>query len=93
VTDYDALLSLFDAADAAQKKAVEASKEWEVLANQVADELKGLKGHASVCSGELRFEKDRFSILCNGTGIYSHEQWWEDFPIEPLLKKALAQKR
>jgi hypothetical protein len=79
---YDELLGLWDAADIAEKKAVEASKPWEAMAHQVAKETKGLEGH-----GEVRFEKTRFRIACAGTGIYAHETWWEDFPINLLIDR------
>lgn len=79
-SDYEALVALFDAAHKAQETASEAAKPWEDAAHRVAKELKGLEGY-----GEVRFERTRFRIACQGTGIYSHEEWWEDFPIEPLL--------
>lgn len=80
--DYDELLGLWDAAAAAEKKAAEASKPWEDLAHKIARETKGLEGY-----GEVRFEKTRFRIACEGTGIYAHETWWEDFPIQLLIDR------
>jgi len=85
-TDYESLLSLWDASASAEKKAIEASKPWIEWAYEVARETRGLEGN-----GEVRFEKTRFRIACKGTGIYSHEEWFENFPIELLLAK--AQKR
>jgi hypothetical protein len=79
-SDYKTLLSLFDAVTLAENKANEAAKPWRDAAHRVAKEAKGLEG-----CGEVRFEKTRFSILCGGTGIYSHETWWEHIPIELLL--------
>lgn len=80
--DYEVLLKLWEDVATAEKMAAEASKPWEELAHKIAQETKGLEGH-----GEVRFEKTRFRIACQGTGIYSHEEWWEDFPIELLLEK------
>lgn len=77
---YEALLSMFDIVASAQKKAAKAAAPWEEAAYRVAKESKGLEG-----GGEVLFEKTRFRIACQGTGIYSHESWWEDFPIELLL--------
>jgi hypothetical protein len=79
-SDYNILLSLIYAVALAEKKAAEAAKPWEDAAHRVAKEAKGLEGY-----GEVRFEKTRFRIACGGTGIYSHETWWEDFPVELLL--------
>lgn len=81
-TDYDVLLGLLADVAAAEKKAADAAVPWEKLAYEVAKETRGLESH-----GEVRFEKTRFRIACQGTGIYSHEAWWEDFPIELLLAK------
>ena len=78
--DYKTLLVLFDAVERAEEMAFAASKPWKEAAYKVARETKGLEGHGEVC-----FEKTRFRIACQGTGIYSDETWWEDFPVEPLL--------
>jgi len=80
--DYDTLLSLRHEADAADRKASEAEEPWKEMAYKIAFEMKGLCGR-----GEVRFERDRFLVPCHGTGIYSHEMWWESFPIEPLLNR------
>lgn len=85
-SDYTNLLALFDEAAQAENKADAAAKPWEEAARKIAHETKGLQG-----SGQVRFEKTRFRIACQGTGIYSHEEWWEDFPVELLL--AEMQKR
>lgn len=79
-SDYNTLLALFDAVEKAEAAASEAAKPWEEAAYRVARKLKGLEGF-----GKVRFERTRFRIACQGTGIYAHEEWWEDFPIEPLL--------
>jgi hypothetical protein len=79
-SDYNTLLSLFDAVALSEKKAAEAAKPWKDAAHRVAKESKGLEGY-----GEVRFEKTRFRIACEGNGICSGETWWEDFPIELLL--------
>lgn len=79
-SDYEKLLSIREEANAAARRATEAEKLWKDAAYRVAKELKGLEG-----DGEVRFEKTRFRIECQGTGIYSHETWWEDFSVELLL--------
>ena len=79
---YEEILALRQGAHDADKKASEAERPWVEMANRVAYETKGLIGHGSVI-----FEKTRFRILCEGTGIYRTESWWESFPIEILLNK------
>lgn len=79
-SDYDALLSLFDAALQAERAANDAAEPWEEAAYRVAKASKGLEGR-----GRIRFEKTRFRIECQGTGIHSDEVWWEDFPTELLM--------
>lgn len=79
---YDELLGLWDAAAAAKKKAAEASKPWEDMAHKIAGETKGLEGY-----GKVRFEKTRFLIACQGTGIYADDWWEEDFPIQLLIDR------
>ena len=79
---YEKILALRKVAREADKKASEAERPWVEMANRIACETKGLIGHGSVI-----FEKTRFRILCEGTGIYRTESWWESFPIELLLNK------
>jgi hypothetical protein len=85
--DYSVILSLLEVADEARKKAMEASKPWEEAARRVA-RSRGLYG-----SGAILLEKTRFRILCRGTGIYAHEEWWESFPIELLMAEMNQEKR
>lgn len=80
-SEYDALLYLFGVAADAQKRADQAAQPWNEAAHKVAAR-DGLEG-----GGDIRFEKTRFRVACHGTGIYSHESWWEDFPIELLLEE------
>ena len=79
---YEEILALRQGAHDADKKASEAERPWVEMANRIACETKGLIGHGSVI-----FEKTRFRIACEGTGICRDESWWESFPIKLLLNK------
>lgn len=81
-SEYEKILALRQTACEADKKACESEGPWAEMANRIAHETKGLIGH-----GRVTFEKTRFLLLCEGTGIYQHESWWESFPIELLLNK------
>lgn len=80
--DYDKMLALGAEAAAAQRKAADAERPWKELAYKIAMETRGIYG-----SGYVRFEKDRFRISCQGTGIHSDEEWWESFPAELLISR------
>lgn len=82
MSDYDSLLALREEADAAARKATAAEGPWKEMAHKIALETRGIQGDSTV-----RFEKERFRILCQGTGIHSDEQWWESFPAELLINK------
>lgn len=85
--DYIELLAKFQAAEKAEKAAIEAAAPWEDAARYVAKKLTGLEGN-----GVVKFDSDTFSILCQGTGIYSHEEWWEDFDALPLIEEMQKRK-
>lgn len=68
---------------ALRKKAEEAEAPFLKLAAEIARERDGL------ATGDgIRLEENQVLFTCRGTGIYSHDEWGETFPVELLISKA-----
>lgn len=44
-------------------------------------------------SADVIFKENEVHFSCHGTGIYSHEEWFEHFPVEELLERASKGKQ
>jgi hypothetical protein len=81
VTKYREMLEL-------QKKAEEAEKPFRELAAEIARE------QDEMATGESIVFKEKSVVFgCRGTGIYSHDEWCEEFPVELLFERAATKMR
>lgn len=81
VTKYREMLEL-------RRQADEAEKAFTDLAWEIAQEQDEMASRES-----LIFEEKRVRFSCRGTGIYSQEEWYEEFPVELLFDRAATKMR
>jgi hypothetical protein len=61
--------------------------EAEAVFRKIAEDIAHKRAPLASCDS-IVFKEDKVFFSCRGTGIYSHDEWMEEFPVELLLQRA-----